>query len=93
MDDDFKKKVVISEPESTTVDIQVEDEEGENKKGSQIDIASSRVLGLLRQFLAVQKRRALAYTRLKRYFFPSFDFWELSCSIYGFRTCQFLDHV
>ncbi|KAI3448738.1 hypothetical protein Pfo_005403 [Paulownia fortunei] len=60
----FEKKVSISEPETTTMEIQVDEEE----KGSKINSASKTVIGLLRRFLAVQQRRALAYARLKRGF-------------------------
>ncbi|KAK4424771.1 hypothetical protein Salat_1670700 [Sesamum alatum] len=61
--EDFEKKVAISEPETSTMEIQAEDE-----NGSEINSASKTITGLLRRFLAVQQRRALAYARLKRGF-------------------------
>ncbi|KAL6579989.1 hypothetical protein OROMI_008013 [Orobanche minor] len=67
--EDFEKKVTISEPATTTkplnMEIQAEDKQ---QKGSKINTAGDTILGLLRHFLAVQKRRALAYARLKRGF-------------------------
>lgn len=62
--EDFERKVSISGPETTTttMEIQVEDE-----KGSKTNSSSGTIVGLLRRFLAVQQRRALAYARLKRY--------------------------
>ncbi|KAK4406524.1 hypothetical protein Sango_0658900 [Sesamum angolense] len=59
--EDFEKKVSISEPETRTMEIQVEDE-----IGSETNSASKTIKSLLRRFLAVQQRRALAYARLKR---------------------------
>ncbi|KAL0455271.1 UNVERIFIED_CONTAM: hypothetical protein Slati_0866300 [Sesamum latifolium] len=61
--EDFEKKVSISEPETSTMEIQVEDE-----NGSETNSASRTITSLLRRFLAVQQRRALAYARLKRGF-------------------------
>ncbi|KAL2230864.1 uncharacterized protein LOC105172296 [Sesamum indicum] len=61
--EDFEKKVSISEPETSTMEIQVEDE-----NGSETNRASKTITSLLRRFLAVQQRRALAYARLKRGF-------------------------
>ncbi|PIN19134.1 hypothetical protein CDL12_08191 [Handroanthus impetiginosus] len=62
--EDFDKKLSISEPESCTMENHVHEEE----KGSKMNGASVTVIGLLRRFLAVQQRRALAYARLKRGF-------------------------
>ncbi|KAK6143251.1 hypothetical protein DH2020_023599 [Rehmannia glutinosa] len=62
--EDFEKKVSISEPLTPSMDVQVEEEE----KGSKINSGSKTIVGLLRRFLAVQQRRALAYSRLKRGF-------------------------
>ncbi|KAL0387662.1 UNVERIFIED_CONTAM: hypothetical protein Sradi_2648000 [Sesamum radiatum] len=61
--EDFEKKVSISEPETRTMEIQVEDE-----IRSETNSASKTITSLLRRFLAVQQRRALAYARLKRGF-------------------------
>ncbi|KAH6783114.1 DNA repair REX1-B protein [Perilla frutescens var. hirtella] len=64
--EDFAKKVSISEPETSTkplnMEIQVEEKQ---EKDSTIN---QTIVGLLRRFLAVQQRRALAYARLKRGF-------------------------
>ncbi|XP_073144839.1 uncharacterized protein [Henckelia pumila] len=51
--EDFERKVRISEPEP---------------ESNKIQIASNSIIALLRRFLAIQHRRALAYTRLKRGF-------------------------
>lgn len=64
--EEFEKKVSISEPETTTpMEIQAD---GKQQNGSDINKA---VIGLLRRFLAVQQRRALAYASLKRYYFSA----------------------
>ncbi|KAH6804168.1 DNA repair REX1-B protein [Perilla frutescens var. frutescens] len=64
--EDFAKKVSISEPETSTkplnMEIQVEEKQ---EKDSTIN---QTIVGLLRRFLGVQQRRALAYARLKRGF-------------------------
>ncbi|EYU42898.1 hypothetical protein MIMGU_mgv1a0140422mg, partial [Erythranthe guttata] len=57
--EDFEKKVSISESAS---EIQVEEDERE----SEINRSSKTTVALLRRFLSVQQRRALAYARLKR---------------------------
>ncbi|KAL8028732.1 hypothetical protein ABFS82_14G176800 [Erythranthe guttata] len=59
--EDFEKKVSISESAS---EIQVEEDERE----SEINRSSKTTVALLRRFLSVQQRRALAYARLKRGF-------------------------
>ncbi|KAL0347947.1 UNVERIFIED_CONTAM: hypothetical protein Sangu_1022500 [Sesamum angustifolium] len=61
--EDFEKKMSLSEPETRTMEIQVEDE-----IRSETNSASKTITSLLRRFLAVQQRRALAYARLKRGF-------------------------
>lgn len=60
--EDFERKVTISEPDTNTEEIQVEEDENGSKRNS----TSTSIVGLLRRFLAVQQRRALAYARLKR---------------------------
>ncbi|KAL8542045.1 hypothetical protein ACS0TY_003054 [Phlomoides rotata] len=62
--EDFQRKVTISEPDTITEEIQVEEDEN----GSKRNTTSKSIVGLLRRFLAVQQRRALAYARLKRGF-------------------------
>lgn len=62
--EDFEKKVSISEPETTTTTMEIQ-ADGKQQPGSDINEA---IIGLLRRFLAVQQRRALAYARLKRYY-------------------------
>ncbi|KAL1558865.1 hypothetical protein AAHA92_09277 [Salvia divinorum] len=67
--EDFEKKVSISEPENTSKPINMENQaEEKQEKGSKINTTNETILGLLRRFLAVQQRRALAYARLKRGF-------------------------
>ncbi|KAG6415614.1 hypothetical protein SASPL_123027 [Salvia splendens] len=61
--EDFAKKVSISEPETINMENQAEEKQ---EKGSKINTTNEAILGLLRRFLAVQQRRALAYARLKR---------------------------
>ncbi|KAL1531517.1 hypothetical protein AAHA92_31647 [Salvia divinorum] len=67
--EDFEKKVSISEPEATAepenMEIQAEEK---LEKASKINTTNETIRGLLRRFLAVQQRRALAYARLKRGF-------------------------
>ncbi|XP_041996010.1 uncharacterized protein LOC121746168 [Salvia splendens] len=63
--EDFAKKVSISEPETINMENQAEEKQ---EKGSKINTTNEAILGLLRRFLAVQQRRALAYARLKRGF-------------------------
>ncbi|KAG6418131.1 hypothetical protein SASPL_120330 [Salvia splendens] len=66
--EDFVKKVSISEPETATKPINMETQaEEKQEKGSKINTTNEAILGLLRRFLSVQQRRALAYARLKRY--------------------------
>lgn len=60
--EDFQRKVTISESDTNTEDIQIEEDENGAKRNS----TSKSIVGLLRRFLAVQQRRALAYARLKR---------------------------
>ncbi|KAL8555188.1 hypothetical protein ACS0TY_003122 [Phlomoides rotata] len=62
--EDFQRKVTISVPDTITEEIQVEEDEN----GSKRNTTSKSIVGLLRRFLAVQQRRALAYARLKRGF-------------------------
>ncbi|KAF5729369.1 hypothetical protein HS088_TW21G01534 [Tripterygium wilfordii] len=57
--EDFERKVSISEPMETE-DQGIEDSEGKD--------SSSKILSLLRKFLAVQQRRAEAYAKLKKGF-------------------------
>lgn len=57
------EKVSISE----SVNMEIQAEEKQENEGSKIDTTNEAILGLLRRFLAVQQRRALAYARLKRY--------------------------
>ncbi|XP_041991837.1 uncharacterized protein LOC121742682 isoform X2 [Salvia splendens] len=67
--EDFVKKVSISEPETATKPINMETQaEEKQEKGSKINTTNEAILGLLRRFLSVQQRRALAYARLKRGF-------------------------
>ncbi|XP_057798345.1 uncharacterized protein LOC131014405 [Salvia miltiorrhiza] len=67
--EDFEKKVSISEPETTTKPVNMEIQAEEKQEiGSKINTTNETILGLLRRFLAVQQRRALAYARLKRGF-------------------------
>ncbi|KAL6509523.1 hypothetical protein OROGR_022833 [Orobanche gracilis] len=73
--EDFEKKVTIAEPSTTTRPLNMETQaEDKQQKGSKINTAADTILGLLRHFLAVQKRRALAYARLKRRIWISPDF-------------------
>lgn len=66
--EDFAKKVSISEPETAAKSINMETQAEENQeKGSKFNTTNEAILGLLRRFLAVQQRRAIAYARLKRY--------------------------
>lgn len=58
------EKVSISE----SVNMEIQAEEKQENEGSKIDTTNEAILGLLRRFLAVQQRRALAYARLKRGF-------------------------
>lgn len=64
--EDFEK-VSISEPETTTqpLNMEIQQQEGSNSN------INEAVLGLLRRFLTVQQRRALAYAHLKRYYFSA----------------------
>ena len=55
--EDFEKKVSIKEP--------MESDE------AACSSSSSKIVHLLRSFLAIQQRRAQAYAKLKRYFFSS----------------------
>ncbi|XP_047939178.1 uncharacterized protein LOC125186777 [Salvia hispanica] len=67
--EDFAKKVSISEPETAAKSINMETQAEENQeKGSKFNTTNEAILGLLRRFLAVQQRRAIAYARLKRGF-------------------------
>ncbi|KAL7083804.1 hypothetical protein ACP275_14G184700 [Erythranthe tilingii] len=59
--EDFEKKVSIS---GSASEIQVEEDE----RDSEINSSSKTTVALLRRFLSVQQRRALAYARLKRGF-------------------------
>ncbi|KAL2484969.1 hypothetical protein Adt_29725 [Abeliophyllum distichum] len=61
--EDFEKKVSISEPVSSSMEVEQEQEEIKSNASS-----PKSIVGLLRKFLAVQQRRAHAYARLKRGF-------------------------
>ncbi|XP_075501998.1 uncharacterized protein LOC142540032 [Primulina tabacum] len=68
-DFDFERKVRISPlPEPEPEPEQEQEQEQESHKIQIAEQASNSIVALLRRFLAVQHRRALAYTRLKRGF-------------------------
>lgn len=82
------EKVSISE----SVNMEIQAEEKQENEGSKIDTTNEAILGLLRRFLAVQQRRALAYARLKRYS-PSLSLSPNSPQFHTFCVCVALQAV
>lgn len=62
MMEDFEKKVSITEKMESDID------EAACSSSSSATTSTSKTVHLLRSFLAIQERRAQAYSKLKRYF-------------------------
>ena len=64
MMEDFEKKVSITEKMESDID----EAACSSSSSSSSTTSSSKTVHLLRSFLAIQERRAQAYSKLKRYF-------------------------